>query len=76
MTAAQTFGVREAPPPFRQFSDDHKARVVSEAMMGGWRRVEPCSQIAVAVAPPELRRGYRRLSGLSHAAISDGLIMA
>jgi hypothetical protein len=35
MTAAQTFGVREAPPPFRQFSDDHKARVVSEAMMGG-----------------------------------------
>jgi hypothetical protein len=35
MTAAQTFEVREAPPPFRQFSDDHKARVVSEAMMGG-----------------------------------------
>lgn len=33
--ATQIIEVREAPPPRRQFSDDDKARVVSEAMMPG-----------------------------------------
>lgn len=33
--ATQIIEVREASPPRRQFSDDDKARVVSEAMMPG-----------------------------------------
>ena len=33
--ATQIIEVREASPPRRQFSDDDKARVVSEAMMAG-----------------------------------------
>lgn len=59
--ATQIIEIREAPPPRRQFSNNNKARVVSEAMMPG------SSVTAVArrhrICSSQIYRWWRELLG-------------
>ena len=77
--ATQIIEVREASPPRRQFSDDDKARVVSEAMMPGSsvtavaRRHRICASLIY-----RWRRELRKRGVVTavHAACANGSAMA